>query len=201
MRNYLALLGWAPGDDREVLTLDELIAEFRLEDVKSAPAFFDEKKLQAFNADYIRALSTEEFLARVQEWAVARWAPIAPLVQERTRVLGDVADMVGFLLTDTPLIDQRDWEKGLRQQPAFAAILDGVAAAFAECLWDAESLKGVVAAVGESHGVPQLGKAQAPVRLAVTGRSVGPPLFESLEVLGRDRTLARLRAARDRLDP
>ncbi|HEY2302657.1 MAG TPA: glutamate--tRNA ligase [Acidimicrobiales bacterium] len=200
MRGYLALLGWSPGGDREVLSLSELIEEFRLEDVKSSPAFFDEKKLQATNAACIRALSTDEFIERSQDWLRERWAPIAPLVQERARVLGDVANLVDFLLVTDVVIDDQDWQKGVRQQPAFAALLAGVISKFETCAWDAETLKGVVVEVGAGAGVPQLGKAQAPIRLGTTGRLVGPPLFESLELLGRDRTLRRLRVAQAKLE-
>jgi glutamyl-tRNA synthetase len=200
MRNYLALLGWSPGGDREILSLDELIAEFRLEDVKGSPAFFDEKKLQAVNATYIRALSPEDFIERSQTWLQERWAPIAPLVQERARVLGDVPALVDFLFSDDVVINEKDWEKGVRQQPAFAALLDGVISAFATASWDVDTLRNVVVEIGQRVGVPQLGKAQAPIRLATTGSLVGPPLFESLELLGRDRTLRRLQAARSRLD-
>ncbi len=199
MANYLALLGWSPGDDREILTRDELVAEFRLDEVKSAPAFFDEKKLSAVNAEYIRALPEAEFVARAQAWLADRWAPVAGLVQERARTLADTYAMAAFLfLPDVPL-DAGAWEKGLRQQPAFRAILVGALEAYAECRWDPEALKDATVAVGEAAGVPQLGKAQAPIRLAVTGRSVGPPLFESLVALGRERTLARLQAALARL--
>ena len=110
--------------------------------------------------------------------------------------------MVDFLYLDQPVVDSAAWDKGVRRQPAFAAILDGALAALATCEWDAPTLHLVTQQVGEAAGVPQLGKAQAPIRLAVTGRDVGPPLFESLELLGRERTLARLRAARARLgDP
>jgi glutamyl-tRNA synthetase len=200
MRNYLALLGWSPAGDREFLSLDELIEEFRLEDVKSAPAFFDEKKLQAVNATYIRGLRPETFVERSQDWLRDRWAPIAPLVQERARVLGDVPKLVDFLWVDDVVIDEEDWRKGVGQQPAFAAILDGAISAFEPTNWDAETLKGAVVDLGAQVGVPQLGKVQAPIRLAVTGGLVGPPLFESLELLGRDRTLRRLRAARAKLD-
>jgi glutamyl-tRNA synthetase len=200
MRGYLALLGWSPGGDREVLSLSELIDEFRLEEVKSSPAFFDEKKLQATNAARIRALSTDDFIERSQDWLRERWAPIAPLVQERARVLGDVPNLVDFLLVTDVVIDDQDWQKGVRQQPAFAALLAGVISGFETCAWDAKTLKGVVAEVGAGVGVPQLGKAQAPIRLGTTGRLVGPPLFESLELLGRDRTLRRLRVAQARLE-
>jgi glutamyl-tRNA synthetase len=195
MVNYLALLGWSPGDDREVLTTGQLIAEFRLSDVKSSPAFFDEKKLSSVDAEYIRALPEAEFVARSQGWLAERWTPIAPLVQERARTLADAYAMSGFLFLADPPFSAADWEKGLRQQPAFGAILAAAVEAYATCDWDAPTLKEVTVAVGEANGVPQLGKAQAPIRLAVTGRSVGPPLFESLEALGRERTLARLRAA------
>ena len=199
MANYLALLGWSPGDDREILSRDQLIAEFRLEDVKSSPAFFDEKKLSAVNGEYIRALPDGEFVARSQAWLADRWVPIAGPVQERARTLADVYAMTAFLFLPEPRLDVAAWEKGVRQQPAFRALLAGALEAFAECHWDAATLKDVTAAVGEAVGVPQLGKAQAPIRLAVTGRSVGPPLFESLEAMGREATLARLRAALARL--
>jgi glutamyl-tRNA synthetase len=200
MANYLALLGWSPGDDREILTLDELVAEFKMEDVKSSPAFFDEKKLSAVNAAYIRALPEAEFVARSQAWLADRWTPIAGLVQERARTLAEAYAMAGFLFLPDPPLDQAGWEKGVRQQPAFRALLAGALAAYADCGWDPQTLKDVTMAIGEKSGVPQLGKAQAPIRLAVTGRTVGPPLFESLATLGREPTLARLRLALARLE-
>jgi len=195
MRNYLALLGWSPGDDREILSEDELVAEFRLDQVKSAPAFFDEKKLSSVNAEYIRALPTPEFVERAQTWMAGRWSPIAGLVQERARTVADAYAMASFLFLPEPPVVAEEWAKGVRQQPAFGAILGAAIEAYADCQWNAARLKDVTMAVGESVGVPQLGKAQAPIRLAVTGRAVGPPLFESLEALGRERTLTRLRGA------
>jgi glutamyl-tRNA synthetase len=195
MANYLALLGWSPGEDRENLTRDELVAEFRLEEVKSSPAFFDEKKLSAVNSEYIRALPEAEFVKRSQAWLSDRWSSLGALVQERARTLTDVYAMTSFLFLPEPARDEAAWEKGVRQQPAFRALLAGALEAYADCGWDPETLKNVTLAVGEAAGVPQLGKAQAPIRLAVTGRSVGPPLFESLVALGRERTLTRLRTA------
>ncbi|MDP9072987.1 MAG: glutamate--tRNA ligase [Actinomycetota bacterium] len=200
MRNYLALLGWSPGGNRELLSIDELVAEFRLDDVKSAPAFFDLRKLSAINADYIRALTPEAFVDRAQSWLADRWRPLAPQIQERARTLAEVFDMASFVFLPDPPLVVKDWEKGRRQQPAFAAILDGAIAAYAGSAWDRQTLHDVTLELGEALGVPQLGKTQAPIRLAVTGRLVGPPLFESLEVLGRDTTLARLRAARARVE-
>jgi glutamyl-tRNA synthetase len=199
MRNYLALLGWSPGGDREIVPLNEIIAEFRLEDVKSSPAFFDEQKLQAFNAEYIRNLSADEFVERSAAWWRDRWAPLAPLVQERVRTLGDIPRMLDFLFRDEPVFDEKDWEKGVRKQPLFGSILDAAAEAYASCPWVAASIEDAARVLAEHLGVPKMAAAQAPIRLAVTGRAVGPPLWQSLEVLGRDKTIARLRAARVKL--
>jgi glutamyl-tRNA synthetase len=198
--NYLALLGWSPKNDREMLSREELIAEFRLEDVKSAPAIFDLKKMLAVNAEYLRALSPEQFLEVSQAWLKGRWEAVAPLVQTRVRTLGEVYPMVDFLYVAEPTVDEAQWEKERRRQPAFAAILDAAALAYATADWTAEALKEATLAAAASVGVEQLGKAQAPIRLAVTGRSVGPPLFESLEVLGRERVITRIRAARERAE-
>ena len=198
MGNYLALLGWSPGGDREVLSSQELVDEFRLEDVKSSPAFFDEKKLADVNANYLRSFSAHELVARSQEWLEARWSPIAPLVQERARTLGEVYAMVDFLYLPEVKVDEADWQKVRRQQPAFVAVLEAAEAGYATCEWEAEAIREATVAAGEKAGVTNLGKAQAPVRLAVTGRTVGPPLFESLVLLGRRRAVERLAAARQR---
>ncbi|MCU4184336.1 glutamate--tRNA ligase [Acidiferrimicrobium sp. IK] len=201
VRNYLALLGWAPGDDREILTVEQMVAEFRLEDVKRAPATFDERKMQSVNAEYLRALPVEVFVERAQGWLRDRWAPLGAEVQERARTLGEAVAMADFLFLPEPHMDEKEWAKEVAKQPALAAILDGAIARYPEVEWTADALKDATAAVGEEAGVAQLGKAQAPIRLAVSGRRVGPPLFESLAVLGLDRTLARLRSARARLEP
>ncbi len=199
--NYLALLGWAPSGDREILSLRELVDEFRLEDVKSAGAIFDLRKMTSINAEYLRALPVVDLVARAQGWMEQRWAPIAALVQERARTLGEVFAMSDFLFLPEPSMDPREWDRGVQRQPAFAAVLEAAAKRYAALeSFTADALKDATVAAGEEAGVPQLGKAQAPVRLAVTGRSVGPPLFESLELLGRDRTMARLEAARARLE-
>ena len=199
MVNYLALLGWSPGGDREIISLEEMISEFRLEDVKSAGAIFDLRKLQSVNSEYLRALPVEELIERSQAWIQARWEPIAGLVQERARTLGEVYSMTDFLYRADPVIDEGEWEKGVRKNPAFAQILAAAIKGYAEIEWDAESIHDATVAAGQSAGVEQLGKAQAPVRLAVTGRSVGPPLWESLVLLGRDRTIARLQKGLERL--
>ncbi|MEU7934331.1 glutamate--tRNA ligase [Micromonospora echinofusca] len=214
MRNYLMLLGWAPSGDREIVEWSVIEQEYRLEEVNPSPAFFDEKKLRAFNGEYIRALEVEEFVEACRPWltgtgtiAPPPWQPeefdadafaaVAPLAQTRIALLSEIVPNVDFLFLAAPLIDEAAWAKAMKE--GAAELLDAATAAF-EALesWDAETLKSTLEAVGAERGL-KLGKAQAPVRVAVTGRTVGLPLFESLEVLGRERTLSRLRAARVRL--
>ena len=209
MRNYLMLLGWAPAGDREIVPWPELVAEFRLDDVIPSPAFFDVRKLRAINGVYIRDLPLAEFIARTEPWLsapVAPWpaasfsaevyAQVAPLAQTRVAVLSEVTEMVDFLFLDEPVVDDAAWAKAMGG-PA-AGLLDAVLETLATASWEADAIRGAVEKAGEQFGL-KLGKAQAPVRVAVTGRGVGLPLFESLHVLGRERTLDRLRAARARL--
>ncbi|ROO61598.1 glutamyl-tRNA synthetase [Micromonospora sp. Llam0] len=222
MRNYLMLLGWAPSNDREIVPWSVIEEEFRLEAVNPSPAFFDERKLRAFNGEYIRALPVEDFIAACQPWltgtpstpaptgsgiAPPPWraadydpttfAAVAPLAQTRIAVLSEIVTNVDFLFLDVPVIDDAGWAKAMKD--GSADLLDATIAAFAALPdWSAEPLKAALEQVGAERGL-KLGKAQAPVRVAVTGRSVGLPLFESLEVLGPERTLRRLRDARARL--
>ena len=212
MVNYLALLGWGPKDGVEIRPLAEFIDLFRLEDVTSSPAFFDTKKLQHVNAEHLRALAPDEFLERARPFltqgaaAEAALTPIAPLVQERVRLLTEVEPMIAFLL-DQPLeVDGDSWTKAMVKGKAAPEMLDAtIAALHALEGWAAEDIRaaieGAAVTVGlvNAEGQAQLSKAQGPVRVATTGRTVGPPLFESLEALGRERTLERLQAARARL--
>jgi glutamyl-tRNA synthetase len=209
MRNYLMLLGWSPPGDQEIVPWEVIEREFRLEDVNSSPAFFDVQKLRAFNGEYIRALPAAEFIAACLPWLesdAAPWPPgsfdpavfeaLAPLAQTRIVVLSEITSMVDFAFLDEPAIDPASWAKAMRE-PA-AEVLAASSAAFETAAWDPASLRAALEQVGVRFGL-SLGKAQAPVRVAVTGRTVGLPLFESLAVLGRERTLRRLRAALDRL--
>ena len=203
MVNYLMLLGWGPGDDREIMPWSEMMPLFRLEDVNQSPAFFDEKKLRAFNGEYIRALPREVFAARCEPWLDPSWDcsvfdRVADLVQTRVAVLSEVTANVDFLFLEEPVFDQASWDKAMK--PGAAEILAGYAERLETVGWDPESLKTALEEVGLAHGL-KLGKAQAPVRVAITGRTVGLPLFESIEVLGRERSLDRLRTALTRLPP
>lgn len=210
MRNYLALLGWAPADDREILPIEDMVAEFRIDDVKASPAFFDVKKLEAINAEYIRAQPVATFVRECLPWLETDppWPPerfdigvfeaVAPMVQERARTLAEVPAMVDFLFLEEPVIDQTAWDKAITRNPAAAGILDEAIACYRDAHWDTDELHRLTAALADRHGL-KLAKAQAPIRAAVTGRSVGPPLFESLHLLGRERTMERLARAKDSL--
>jgi len=209
MRNYLVLLGWAPSGDREVVTVEEMVAEFRLEDVNHSPAFFDEKKLRHFNGVYIRAMALDDFVAAAQPFlAAGPWRAdafdvdvfrvLAPLVQERVATLAEVVAMVDFVFLDAPEVDDRAFDKRVVRGAQAREILTAAVSRYEHCEWSASALHEITAAVGEPFGL-SLGKTQFPIRVAVTGRDVGPPLFESLEVLGRARSIERLRAALARM--
>ena len=207
MTNYLALLGWGPPDDVEVRPMAEIIEMFELTDVNASSAMFDLKKLEAINGDYIRALAPAELASRLRPYVDQQpWGSdvsdealtaVVPLLQERTRVLEDGPGVVDFLFLDEPVVDEDAWAKVMSTDTA-ASMVDAAIAAYADVEWTSEALHAATATIGESLGL-KLGKAQAPIRVAVSGRTVGPPLFESLEFLGRETTLHRLNAARTRL--
>jgi glutamyl-tRNA synthetase len=212
MVNYLALLGWGPRDGVEIRPLEEIIDLFRLEDVTPSPAFFDLRKLQHFNATYIRALDAPTFVARSRPYlthgddTVRVLAPLADLVRDRVRLLTEVEPMVDFLREEQVVIEDAAWQKGVvKLGDRAGAMLDAAIERLERCAWERDAIEAELKSSAEQAGMvnaegqPQMSKAQAPVRVAVTGRSVGPPLYESLVVLGRERTLDRLRSARARI--
>ena len=204
MVNYLMTLGWAPPGDTEIVPWSTIERDFRLEDVNHSPAFFDQKKLAAFNGEYIRMLSVDEFIAACEpfltaadvSWPEDRFDPkvfaaMAPVVQLRATVLAEVPGIVDFLFLADPVLDEEVWAKTIAA-PGARDVLAATIAAYRHLSgWNAEALKVSLEAIGDRHGL-KLGKAQAPIRVAVTGRTVGPPLFEALEVLGRDEVVRRL---------
>ena len=241
MRNYLCLLGWSPSNDREIVSVETMIDEFRLEDVNPSPAFFDIVKLQAINAEYLRAYNHEQFLDAFEHWlgglAALRspWvefgqaeniaatklgegrqeppklafpadqydrskvAPLVGMIQERVKILSEVPALIEFLCVDTITTDQDAWDKTFAPGKGGVEMLDGFLAGIdAGTPWETAALKELTEKVGEANAL-KLGKAQAPLRVAVTGKTVGMPMFESLEALGAPISLARLRAARARL--
>ncbi|MFG3494648.1 glutamate--tRNA ligase [Streptomyces sp. NPDC047928] len=204
--NYLSLLGWSFSADQDVFTIPEMIEKFEIADVNANPARFDLKKAESINGDHIRMLDEKAFVAACEPWLQAPhapWAPedfdraawerIAPHAQTRLTVLSDITANVDFLFLPAPVEDEASWQKAMKGDPV--ALLTTARAKLETADWTSpEALKNAVLAAGEEHGL-KLGKAQAPVRVAVTGRTVGLPLFESLEILGKDRTLARVDAA------
>ena len=209
MVNYLMTLGWAPIGDTEIVPWEQIVQEFSLESVNHSPAFFDIKKLQAFNGEYIRKMPLADFVdaanniltSEAATWPAERYKPevfaaMAPLVQTRVAVMAEVVDMVDFLFMAEPPIDDAAFTKAFSADFAIPTLTQ-IATAFETIEWNAESIKQAVEAVGTEHEV-KLGKLQGPLRIAITGRSVGPPLFEPIELLGRDESLRRIRAALSR---
>ena len=207
--NYLMLLGWGPRNGVEIRPYNELEALFRLEDVSKAPAFFDVKKLAAFNGEYIRRLSVDEFIGACQRWLAPPYAPwtpgefdasmfrsVAGLAQTRLTVLGEITRYVDWLFLAQPPQDEASWAKAMK--PGAEAILASVRKNWGSADWTAEALRSGLEEAAAEHDLA-LGKAQAPVRVATTGRTAGLPLFESVEVLGRRPTLARIDAAAAKL--
>ena len=205
MVNYLMTLGWAPTGDTEIVPWETIVDQFRLEDVNHSPAFFDVKKLLAFNGEYIRIMALDDFIAAAEEvfsrsasWPRERYQPsifraMAPLVQTRVALIPEAIPMVDFLFLPEPPIDDDAFTKAFASEWAVPALRD-IAAEFEACDFNAESLKAATERVGEKHQV-KLGKLQAPLRVAITGRQVGPPLFEPIELLGRQEALRRIRSA------
>jgi glutamyl-tRNA synthetase len=208
--NYLALLGWSAGDDLEFFSPTELAKLFELERVQPNPARFDSKKCIAINGDWIRHISAEDLGRRMLPYLVAVGAvdgePTAeqqatidaavPLVQERMETLKAGAEQLRFLLVpeEAFVVDREDQERVLTPdaRPALQAAHDALVAL--QPFAHAEIEAALRAALVEGLGLkPKV--AFAPVRVAVSGRRISPPLFESIELLGRERTVQRLAAA------
>ena len=203
--NYLALLGWSLDGETTIIDTATLRANFSLDRISKNPAIFDVEKLEWMNGVYIREMTAEEFVERIIVWLEAaglsdasdvasrpEWfAKLAPLVSERIRRLDEVVPKVEFLFVE-PEIDESAREKVLAKEGSKGALL-AAADALAACDWDAESIEAAVRAVPEAVGLKPKAVFQA-LRVAVTGSVVSPPLFESLELLGRERVLARLAA-------
>ena len=207
MVNYLMTLGWSPPGDDEIVPWSAIERDFRLEDVNHSPAFFDVKKLVAFNGEYIRKLAIGDFIAACEPflraddvpWPAdrfdsAKFAALASVVQSRANTLAEVPGVIDFVFLADPVLDEQAWDKTMSVPGAKEVLVETTDAYRQLQHWEAGSLKETVETIGEKHGLKK-GKAQAPIRVAVTGRTVGPPLFEALEVLGRDEVLRRLAMA------
>ena len=211
--NYLALLGWSIAPDRDVFSLEELVAEFDIVDVNPNPARFDQKKAESINGDHIRMLPPAEFAERLVPYLTAAGvidqnptpaqeamlAASAPLVQERMQLLGDAPGLLGFLFTDAVAYQ----DDALASLPANANEVLGASVAALEQVSDTEftaaavqdALARALISPVEDGGLglkPRV--AYGPLRVALSGRRISPPLFESMELLGKSESIRRLDA-------
>ncbi|MCS5735000.1 glutamate--tRNA ligase [Herbiconiux daphne] len=206
--NYLALLGWSLAPDRDVFSLDEMVAAFDVEDVLPNPARFDLKKAESINGDHIRLLAVDDFAARMVPYLEAAGvvtvplddgqletlAAVAPLVQTRMALLGEAPDLVGPFFVTTEALTYTD--DALATLPDnVGLVLNGAINALEEIPlseWAHDAIQTALAtALVDGLGLkPRI--AYGPLRVAVAGRKVSPPLFESMEILGKEETIARL---------
>jgi len=205
--NYLALMGWSPGDDAgEVLALGELAAAFELERVTHAAAVFDEKKLEWMNGEWMRRLETDELASRVVDDATARFGDrfdaetflhAVRIGQERSGTLVQLVDQMSFLFVADDELDiaPEAWTR-LESVDRVRDVLDATIAHLEDCAWTVDAIN-LVERIKELGLKP--GKVMAAVYVAIEGRAQGLPVFDGIWLLGKDRSLARLRAARARL--
>jgi glutamyl-tRNA synthetase len=194
--NFLALLGWAPDGETTIMSRDELVERFTLERVGASPATFDYAKLDWMNGVYLRALPAgayaDALVAYLRErgldWDEELVRGAAPLVQEKIARLGEFPEFAGFLFAEELELDPALLDGG---GPVIAAARDELEAVEP---FDAERIEGALRGLAERLELSPR-KAFQPIRVAVTGSKISPGLFESLELLGRERSLARLRAA------
>ena len=213
--NYLALLGWSTGTEEEILSLDELVERFDLAEVHSAGAVFDRGRLEWLNGQWIRRLEPDDLVERLRPFLEIELAEgridrmpadgelqaILPVVQERLPRLGVIGELVGFLWVDELLIDPavlvpKRWDaattaEGLRAARETIADVGRVS-------YEADELEPPLRALAESRGW-KVGDLFMAIRVAVTGRTATPPLFDTLVALGYERTLDRLDKAIDAL--
>jgi glutamyl-tRNA synthetase len=203
LANYLAQLGWSPGGDREFFGRDLLLAEFDVGRVSKNPARFDLKKLEALNGEWIRSLSDESLAARVTPVLTeagltvdpALLAAAVPLIRERMARLTEAAELLHFLFVDEALfgVEEVAVAKGLGE--GSGAVLRAAHERLSALdVWDVEALESVTWGIGEQLGLNRK-RTATPLRVAVTGRMMSPPLFESMHLLGRERTLQRIQLA------
>ncbi len=209
MRNYLLTLGGGPRDGgEEIRPIDELVAQFDLNDINAAPAFFDIKKLDHFNAEYIRALPLDDFVAAatpfldhpdVGDIDADLFGRMAGFVQERVRRLDESPTFLDWVVGDAREPSEKDWKKVMgnseEKLATTARVLDLVIERIADCPWEPEALEAIVFGVGEELET----KTQMPVRMALTGARSGIPLFEPMVELEREVVIQRLRDARAKL--
>jgi glutamyl-tRNA synthetase len=200
VRNYLALLGWGADDDATVISTAELVERFRVEDVGRAAAIFDEKKLRWLNGRYMRALPLEEYTATVARHLGRepdeRLRTACEIAQEKAQTLAEVWPLVRFLF-EPPAADEKAWRKTMKDGAleALEAAREALAGAGG---FGVEAVEAALAPLPERLG-SKPGKVYQPIRVAISGGTVSPGIFESLAALGREESLRRIDAALVRL--
>ncbi|MDO8573233.1 MAG: glutamate--tRNA ligase [Candidatus Daviesbacteria bacterium] len=194
--NYMALLGWTPPDDKEILSLEEMIALFDLKDVHSTPAVFDITKLEWMNGEYIRQMSSEELTKRLQEFLVDhpnkdRIAPVVPLIKDRIKKLSDFIPLTDFIW-EKPEYDIEVFKKLKIQnhQEILEKILEKMETM--KKPWKTEVFEKTFRDLSDEMQV-KTGNMFQLIRVAVSGQTVTPPLFESIQILGEEETLKRIK--------
>jgi glutamyl-tRNA synthetase len=211
--NYLSLLGWSISADRDIFTVDEMIAAFDVADVNPNPARFDLKKAESINGDHIRLLSRDAFIERTLPYLhaaelvdanptshqLARLTEISSHIQERTQLMGEIPEMIRFLFTEDADLTVADDARGTLDSDA-ARILDAASEALTELVdWSTSNIEETLRASLIERLELKPRSAFGSVRTAISGRRISPPLFESMEILGRESSLARIASLRGSL--
>ena len=200
LRNYLALLGWGADDDATLLTTSQLVERFRIEDVGVAAAIFDEKKLRWINGRYMREMSVDDYTAVVARHLDREPDPrlreACEIAQDKAQTLAEVWPLIRFAF-GPPIKDDSAWHKVMKDGSAALLLAARAALSSAEA-FDPSSIEAVLSPLPTQLEVKP-GRLYQPIRVAITGTSVSPGIFESLALLGRDESLARISAAVDRL--
>ncbi|AEX76514.1 glutamyl-tRNA synthetase [Corynebacterium diphtheriae HC02] len=209
MLNYLALLGWSLAGEKDIFSVDELVENFDVTNVLANPARFDQKKLEAINADHIRLLEPKDFEQRLRaylteytdfpaDYPAEKFAIAAELVQTRIKMLGDAYGLLSFLaIADEDLtLDEKSAKKNLKET-AIPALDAGIAALEGVEEWTTPAIEAALhkALIEDLELKPRV--AFGALRVGISGQAVSPPLFESMELLGKESTLTRLRATRE----
>ena len=215
--NYLALLGWSTGTEEEILSLNELAGRFDLDHVQKGGAVFDRERLEWLNGQWIRRLDAEDLIERLQPFLETEreagridrvptpeeLRPLVPIVQERLPTLGAIGELVGFLWVDEVKVDPtilvpKRWDRDTTLA-ALRAARETIVDSVGPVTFEADELEPPMRALAEARGW-KAGDLFMAIRVAVTGRTATPPLFDSLVALGRERTLARLDRAIETLE-
>jgi glutamyl-tRNA synthetase len=202
VRNYLALLGWGADDDATLIPTDELVERFRVEDVGRAAAIFDEKKLRWVNGRYMREMPLDEYVGAVAAHlgrpVDERLRAACEIVQEKAQTLAEVWPLIRFLF-EAPVEDEKAWRKTMKDgaPDALEAAREALAAVES---FDSAAVETALSPLPERLGVKP-GRVYQPIRVAISGGTVSPGIFESLAVLGREESLRRIDAAIARLRP